>query len=344
MKKVSILLLIALLAGLVTSCTIFVPVPTIVTFDAAPQTINAGDSTILVWAATNANSVVIAPGIGQVPSAGSRQISPTSTTTYTMTATGISGTVNRAVVITVNPRVAITNFVSSPSAISAGGTSTLQWNVTGATSVTIDQGIGSVPLSGSRVVSPSTTTTYNMIAIGGSQVVTSTAVVTVNSPPVVAQFTASPQQIPLAGSSQLNWDVRGAIRIRIDPGIGEVPAYGSRTVQPSSTTTYVLTAESDCCVINRTVTVTVAQLPVPSLLPVVQIFNISPNSIYKGNSATLSWQVSGANQVIINQGVGNVASAGTLSVTPLTSTIYTLTAYNQFGYRSVAVGIIVFGP
>ena len=344
MKKVSVLILVVLLAGLVSSCAVFIAVPNITTFEAVPQTINAGESAVLIWAATDANAVDIQPGIGPVPLAGSRQVSPTSTTTYTMTATGRAGTTTRSVVVTVNPRVAITSFVSNPSAISLGGSSTLQWNVTGATAVTIDQGIGSVSLSGSRVVSPSTTTTYTLTAVGGSQVVSASTVVTVNAPPVVAQFTASPQQIQQGGSSQLSWDVRGAVRIRIDPGIGSVPAFGNLVVRPTTTTTYVLTAESDCCVINRAATVAVAQFPPPSLLPIVEVFNISPNSIYKGSSAVLSWQVTGADQVVINQGIGQVAASGSVTVSPQTSTIYTLTASNLYGYRSVSIGIIVFEP
>ncbi len=344
MKKVSVLILVVLLAGLVASCAIVVAVPAIATFEAVPQTINVGDSSILVWAVTDANSVVIAPGIGTVPLVGSYQVSPTSTTTYIMTAVGRAGSTTRSVVVTVNPRVAITSFLSNPAAITSGGSSTLQWSVTGATSVTIDQGIGSVSLSGSRVVYPSTTTTYTMTAVGGSRVVTASTIVTVNAPPVVAQFTANPQQIQQGASSQLSWDVRGAIRIRIDPNIGSVPAFGSVVVQPATTTTYVLTAESDCCAINRTATVTVAQFPPPSLLPIVEVFNISPNSIYKGSSAVISWQVSGADQVTINQGIGQVAASGTMTVTPQTSTIYTLTASNQFGYRSVSIGIVVFEP
>ena len=48
----------------------------------------------------------------------------------------------------------IGTFSSTPATISSGGTSTLLWNVTGATSVSIDQGIGQVEVAGTRVVSP----------------------------------------------------------------------------------------------------------------------------------------------------------------------------------------------
>ena len=44
---------------------------------------------------------------------------------------------------------------------------TLRWSVSGATSVSIDQGIGSVALSGSTTVSPDETTTYTLTAANG---------------------------------------------------------------------------------------------------------------------------------------------------------------------------------
>ena len=78
-------------------------------FLATPSTISAGDSATLIWAVTNATSVVIDNGIGPVRPVGSITISPTETTTYTITATGTS-TVTAKTTVTVagaGPRVAI---------------------------------------------------------------------------------------------------------------------------------------------------------------------------------------------------------------------------------------------
>ena len=55
-------------------------------------------------------------------------------------------------------------FSASPTVIVVGGSSTLTWTSTGATSASINQGIGSVPVNGSRVVSPTATTTYTITA------------------------------------------------------------------------------------------------------------------------------------------------------------------------------------
>jgi hypothetical protein len=86
--------------------------------------------------------------------------------------------------ITVPPAGAppvIMEFSSNPSMINAGGTSTLLWNVTGANSVSIDQGIGQVNVAGTRVVSPTTSTVYTISATNSAGTVTRSAVTTVYS-------------------------------------------------------------------------------------------------------------------------------------------------------------------
>ncbi len=77
--------------------------PNIASFTATSTTITAGGSTTLQWGAvTNANAVEIDQGIGGVGTPGDVTVSPTSTTTYTMTARCGSNAVNRQVTVTVN--------------------------------------------------------------------------------------------------------------------------------------------------------------------------------------------------------------------------------------------------
>lgn len=65
--------------------------PAINTFKATPAEIVTGDSTTLAWSTSNATSVSIDNGIGtQLPS-GSLTVTPPQTTTYTLTATGPTG-------------------------------------------------------------------------------------------------------------------------------------------------------------------------------------------------------------------------------------------------------------
>src|SRR5262245_65021789 len=56
----------------------------IVSFEARPASIKAGESVILVWATENPSGVTIDPEIGPVTPRGTKQVTPSATTTYTL--------------------------------------------------------------------------------------------------------------------------------------------------------------------------------------------------------------------------------------------------------------------
>ena len=62
-----------------------------------------------------------------------------------------------------SPKPAVTISVS-PDSIAPGASATLSWTLSGATSATIDQGVGTVTSNGSKTVTPSATTTYTITA------------------------------------------------------------------------------------------------------------------------------------------------------------------------------------
>src|SRR5581483_7884437 len=68
---------------------------------ANPATINKGESTTLTWETSNATEVSI-DGIGPVKPSGSQQVTPTDSTTYTLTAKGAGGTQTATARVTVN--------------------------------------------------------------------------------------------------------------------------------------------------------------------------------------------------------------------------------------------------
>ena len=78
----------------------------------------------------------------------------------------------------------VAQFTAEPTSIQRGQSSTLRWEVTGAvTSVSINQGVGTVQSTGSSRVSPSDSTTYTLTATGPGGSVTSSATVNVSAPP-----------------------------------------------------------------------------------------------------------------------------------------------------------------
>jgi peptidoglycan-associated lipoprotein len=72
---------------------------------------------------------------------------------------------------------------ASPATINKGESSTLSWNSTDATQLSIDPGVGAVTAQGSTKVSPSDTATYTITATGPGGSANASATVTVNAPP-----------------------------------------------------------------------------------------------------------------------------------------------------------------
>ena len=77
----------------------------------------------------------------------------------------------------------IASFAATPSSVVSGSSSTLAWSVTGATTLSIDHGVGTVTGT-SVVVTPTTTTTYTLTATNAGGPATATATVTVTPFPV----------------------------------------------------------------------------------------------------------------------------------------------------------------
>jgi len=175
------------------------PAPVIGAFVATPAAVLVGSPVTLTWEATGAEVVTIAPGIGAVMGT-SFVVTPTSNTTYVLTATNAGGSVTRTANVTVTtpePLPVIGAFAATPASIVPGATTTLSWTVSGAAAVVISANTGTSPgaVTGSSVtVSPAANTTYTLTATnssGGS--VTQTVSVAVTAPPVPVNLFADPR-------------------------------------------------------------------------------------------------------------------------------------------------------
>ena len=320
--------------------------PTIDSFDATPDTIIRGGSSLLEWETSDAISVDIL-GVGSdLPASGSRSVSPNDTTEYVLTAHGAAGTTpaTARITVTVNdPPLddpTIDSFAPDPDTIIRGESSLLEWETTDAISVDID-GIGTdLPADGSRSVSPQQTTEYELTANGaaGTTPAVSRTTITVNDPPlepVIDSFDAtrggSSDTIIRGGSSLIEWETTDALSVSI-PGVGSnLPANGSRTVSPQQTTEYVLTATGAAGTtpaVSRT-TITVNDPPLDD--PVIDSFDATPNTIIRGGSSLLEWETTDAISVDID-GVGsNLPANGSRTVSPQQTTTYELTANGAAG-------------
>jgi hypothetical protein len=319
----------------------------VVRFDATPSSITAGQSSQLTWIVQGATSVSIDNGIGNVAATGSRTVTPAATTTYTLTAVGPSGNVTLSTTVTVTPggggvgNPQIIRFEGSPLSIQPGGQSTLSWTTTGASQVSIS-GIGSVVLNGSMTVSPALTTTYTLSATSSDgKTVTAPITITVASGtvPQVVVFVATPSTIDAGSSTKLCWQVTGASAISITPGVGtNLNANDCATVSPTATTTYTLTATNSTGQIQANATVNVGSVRITS-------FTANPvTSTAAGNPVVLSWTTQNATSVVL---IGSelpaqtLPSNGSVTVNPITNSVYTLTAYGPGG-QTVSATISVF--
>lgn len=149
-----------------------------------PGTINSGNNSILTWVTTNVASASIDNGIGNVAVNDSVSVSPNANTLYTGTFVGNNGsTINCNAQVTVigTPPVAPTCSMSfNPSAVIPGGSSTLTWVSTGATSGTIDNGVGNVNPNDSTSITPVDSSTYTGTFTGVGGTVTCSASISVS--------------------------------------------------------------------------------------------------------------------------------------------------------------------
>jgi outer membrane protein OmpA-like peptidoglycan-associated protein len=164
---------------------------------------------------------------------------------------------------------------------------------------------------------------------------------TVAVAPVSAQFSAAQTQIGCGESTRLIWSSNEAVGAEIS-GIGKVAPAGEQAVSPKSTTTYNFTASGPGGVQKSSATVTVANAIQAS-------FDVSPreiryrrqgDKIVAQDSATLTWSVSNADTVAIDDFRGLDASGSRTvqpvpkqtGIGPIDETVnYTLTASNACG-------------
>lgn len=288
----------------------------------SPLNILAGESATIQWATANADDVSIS-GIGRVDMSGNRVVTPTATTTYTLTATNARGpvTCNVTVQVTEGRAPRIVSFTANPSTITAGQSSTLSWSVENADSVEIS-GVGNVAVSGSQAVSPAANTTYTLTARNRFGQVQATAPVTVNpvqppqqEPPAITACTASPATSPRPGDPvRLSWTATNATAISASPVIPGITVAGPVTVMPTASTTYTITvtgANNQTASCSIAVTVTPAPEPPtaiitgPSMVETIyrQItLDGSTSTNPAGGALTYFWEPLSTGAAVLDQG------------------------------------------
>jgi hypothetical protein len=331
--------------------TLASPRAAIVFFISTPASIQSGQSSTLSWRVVNATAVVISPNVGPVASSGSVPVSPTQTTTYTITA---QNSVNQAtastVVVVGSAAPALTYCYANPTTVTAGQSATLNWSAANSTNVIIQPNIGTEPATGSVTVTPTQTTAYTITANGTNGTATTQCGVMVTvgpgggggtGLPVIATFAANPPSINLGASSTLTWTVTNATNVTISPTLGTVSPTGSQSVSPTTTTTYTLTATNATGTSTSTATVTVVN-PAPPVS--ITSFTANPTvSPAPGDKVTLTCTATGATGLNIN-GLPFPGSSASAIVFPTTTTTYTCVATGAGGQTATSTVTVTVTP
>ena len=105
----------------------------------------------------------------------------------------------------------VISFGATPTAIASGGSSTLDWTVTGATSCTASSAEDPAwngarsETGGSELVTPTADTTYTLTCTDGIDPDESVDAVVTVGPPVTASVSSDLAAIPLGGSVLISW-------------------------------------------------------------------------------------------------------------------------------------------
>jgi hypothetical protein len=341
------------------------PPPEIIQFTATPACINRGQSATLTFQVHYASSINITGGgvnqtfpgnAGTTVTSGTLIVSPTSDTTYTLTATGRGGTATRNLSVTVKQPFSIDQFISNTYCVTSGNSVNLTWANTNAETATITDStsgasVNVTPSGGtlSFTVNSTTTFTLSITRTGCSGVETLTRQLTVNTAPVPnTTFAANPSDMELGNATNLQWTTTNASTVTITPspvagsgmsGPQTVSSSGSLPITPSAINqspgyTYTLTVTSAGCspqTITKTAVVIVRPVFVPPPCPNVISFT-ADSCVASGGNSTLQWNVADSDSITITGPSvnrtfsGNPVGTGSLIVNPTADSTYTLTA------------------
>ena len=248
------------------SVTVSVSPPTAptVTLDASPKSVAYGGSTTLSWSSINATSCSASALPANPAWAGTKGLSGSqtitglnTTTTFTITCTDSSmRSASKSVDVTVTGAPLgppVVTFSADPEAVTYGGSTTLSWSSTGASSCTASSDpansawTGAKDISGSQVITGLVSTTIFTVTCTGSggPPATSRVTVTVGAPLPSVSLTASPSSVPYAGRSTLSWTSSGAVSCEATNGPWSGPkAWPSGSESTSAlvtSTTYEIT-------------------------------------------------------------------------------------------------------
>ena len=222
-------------------------------------------------------------------------------------------------------------FQANPMSVTLGEATTLSWQASDADIVFIDHNIGRVTANGFETVTPLETTLYLLTATGPGGTTTESVMVTVREIP---RMVVVPDVVGYAQA-----EAEAAI-LAAELTLGNSASENSDTVPEGYVISQHPTA-GNLAEVGSEVDL-IASLGPISTAPSLNIF-ASPETIQIGESATLHWDSANTDNVFIEPSVGTVSVNGSITVSPVHTTTYTITATGPTGSTSAQAVIMVIG-
>ena len=302
-----------------------------VSFD--ESSITLGESVMLSWSSTNANSCSGSPAIGSTATSGTKRYTPSRVGGFgvTVTCTGTGGSGSATAEVTVNappppppppPPAPMVSASFDESSITLGESVTLRWSSTNASRCGGSPAIGSTATSGTKTYTPSSAGSFSVrvtcTGAGGST--SRRANVTVNAPlPTVnARFNRS--SMTLGNTVTLSWSSTNASACSGSPAISSTATSGTKTYTPTSAGTFGVTVTCTGAggSAGDTARVTVYE-------PVEVQAEFGATSITLGESVELSWSSDHATRCSGSPAIGSTSTSGTKEYTPTSAGTFSVT-------------------
>lgn len=239
----------------------------VMSFYVSPGSVAPGGTVSVNWSGVNMNACNVyrlgSPNVllsgGPVSGSLSQTISQTTSWWITCAPTDGSPNMTNTITASVTAPAATCSISASATNIVQGQSTTLTWSSTNSTGGSISPTVGSVGTSGTRVVTPSVTTTYTGTFTGAGGNGSCTRTITVTAPPApTCSLNASPTTINQPNSSYLSWTSANATTFFISTLSYQTPNVSNgASVYPPTTTTYTGTATGPGGTANCSRTVTV---------------------------------------------------------------------------------------
>jgi trimeric autotransporter adhesin len=318
-----------------------------VSLSANPSTVASGLNSTVSWNAVNATSCSASGAwAGAKPVSGSQSTGAlSSSSTYMLTCSGPDGSAAQSATVSVKASTPTVSLSVGPSSVASGGSATLNWSATNATSCSASGSwSGAKPARGSQSTGALTAdATYVLTCSSAGGSATQSATVSVTKPAPTVSLSASPSSVISGNSSTLTWAASNATSCTASGAwSGSRPVSGSQpTGALSSNATYTLRCTGSGGTATQSATVTVSSKPTATVS-----ISATPSTVKSGGNSSLTWSSANATSCVASGAwAGAKALSGSQSTGALTAnTTYSITCTGTGGSATQSITVSVTSP